>query len=105
MRFRRVNAFQTNAMLCVGGIQHRDRVAISDANDPAGEGLATGRRDGLRRRSLAFGLSGTANAEDRCESNQPNESGSARRVNLILPRQFFKEIRRRTTAKSIGAHA
>ena len=91
MRFRRINAFQTDSMLCVSRIQHRDRVAISNANDAAVEGLAAGWPIyGLRRCSLTLRLAGTTDAEDRRKGNQPYEPRRAPRVDLILPGQFFK---------------
>ena len=39
MRFRRVDAFESDAMLRVRGIENRDRVAISDRNHATGQFL------------------------------------------------------------------
>ncbi len=73
MRFRRVDALQTDAMLRVICIENRDRVAVSNTNHAAVEGLTAGRWR-LRRCSLALGLSGTADAEERREGNQADKS-------------------------------
>jgi hypothetical protein len=79
MRFRRIDALQTDAMLRVVCIEYRDRVAVSNAHHAAVEGLTAGRWR-LPLRGLTLRPPGTADAEEKREGNQPNEPRRAFRV-------------------------